>query len=116
MNWAFEGQLGFRLIGPLNVVEPEPNGSLVPFTGFASCPMSWAMPLNLSKLINGPSRLLPGVLLALGFIGVLHPSQLNSVNGHYRANRVHLNQIQQGNDRPWYSPPRSPAFNDLTGS
>ena len=74
------------------------------------------MPLNLSKLINGPNRLLPGVLLALGFLGVFHPPQLNGANGHYRANRVSLNQVQQSNDRPWYSPPRSPAFNDLTGS
>jgi hypothetical protein len=71
------------------------------------------MQLNLSKSINQPNHWFASVLLAFGLFGLFHPHHLNYANGRYPANVRLLNHVQQSNDDFIYTPPRSPAFDDL---
>ncbi len=74
------------------------------------------MQLDLSKSIGHPNQSLASPLLAFGLLGSFHPNYRSDANVRYRTNIVQLNQVQQSKDHFWYTPLRSPGFNDLTGS
>lgn len=78
--------------------------------------MNSAMQLNLSKSVNEPNRSFANLLLAFSLLGLIYAHHMNQVNERYHANIVHLIHVRQTNDDFWYTPPRSPAFNDLIGS
>jgi hypothetical protein len=78
--------------------------------------MNLAMQTNLSTPIKQPNRLFASALLALSLLGSFHPHHMNYANGRSDANVVHLNQVEQTSDDFIYTPPRSPAFDNLLGS
>ena len=75
-----------------------------------------AMQLNLSKLTKEPNQWFAGALFVFSLLGSIHPYHMSHVKGHYHANILYSHQIQKSDDDFWYTPPRSPAFNDLLGS
>jgi hypothetical protein len=72
--------------------------------------------MKLPKLIKQPNQTFSSLLLAFSLFAFLHPHHANSANGRYHVNIMNPNQVQQDNNAQWYTPPRSPGFNDLTGS
>jgi hypothetical protein len=49
-------------------------------------------------------------------LGSIHPYHMSHAKGRYNANILYSHQIQKSDDDLWYTPSRSPAFNDLLGS
>jgi len=78
--------------------------------------MHSAMQLHLSQSPKQPNQLFAGAVLAFSLLGSMHPHHWNTENGRYHENFVNQIQVQTNNDDFWYTPPRSPAFNDLWGS
>jgi hypothetical protein len=75
-----------------------------------------AMQLNLSKSTKQPSQWFAGALFIFSVLGSIHPYHMSHAKGRYHANILYSHQIQKSDDDLWYTPPRSPAFNDLLGS
>jgi hypothetical protein len=75
-----------------------------------------ARQLNLSKPAKQPNQWFAGALFVFSLIGSIAPHHLSHAKGRYHANILYSNQIQKSDDDSWYTPPRSPAFNDLLGS
>ena len=75
-----------------------------------------AMQLHLSQLPKQPNQLVAGAVLAFSLLGSMHPHNWNTENGRYHENFVNQIQVQKNSDDSRYTPPRSPAFNDLWGS
>ena len=75
-----------------------------------------AMQLNLSKPTKQPSQWFAGSLFIFSVLGSIHPYHMIHAKGRYHANILYSHQNQKSNDDLWYTPPRSPAFNDLLGS
>ena len=92
------------------------TGSFVPFTVIGECFMNSAMQLNLSKSTKPPNQWFAGALFAFSLLGFIHPHHMSHTKEGYHANILYSHQIQNSNDDFWYTPPRSPAFNDLLGS
>jgi len=78
--------------------------------------MHSAMQLHLSQSPKQPNQLFAGAVLAFSLLGSIHPIYRNTENGRYYENLVNQIEVQKNNDDFWYTPPRSPAFNDLWGS
>ncbi|MGA8655780.1 MAG: hypothetical protein WB586_06485 [Chthoniobacterales bacterium] len=72
--------------------------------------------MKLLKLIRQPNQTFASVFLAFSLFGFFHPHHANSANKRYHVHLVNPSQVQQNSDDQWYTPPRSPGFNDLTGS
>jgi hypothetical protein len=93
----------------------QPNTrSLVPFTVIGECFISSAMQLNLSKFTKQPNQWFAGALFVFSLLSSTHPHHVIHAKG--RNNILYSHQIQKSNDDSWYTPLRSPAFNDLLGS
>ena len=75
-----------------------------------------AMQLNLSKPTKQPSQWFAGALFIFSVFGSIHPYHMSHAKGRYNANILYSHQIQKSDDDLWYTPSRSPAFNDLLGS
>jgi hypothetical protein len=95
--------------------KPIRTGSFVPFTVIGECFMNSAMQLNLLKFTKQPNQCFAGALFAFSLVGSIHPHYMSHVQGRSHANLLYSHQIQKSNDDYWYTPPRSPAFNDLLG-
>ena len=74
------------------------------------------MQLNLPKSTKQPNQWFAGALFALSLLGSIHPHHMSHAKGPYQANILYSHQIQKSNDDFWYTPPRSPGFDDLLGS
>jgi hypothetical protein len=74
------------------------------------------MQLNLSKSTKQPNQWFAGALFVFSLLGSITPHHTSHTKGHYHANILYSHQIQKSDDDFWYTPPRSPAFNDLLGS
>jgi hypothetical protein len=72
------------------------------------------MQLNPSKAIPQPNQWFASAMLAFSLLGSIHPHQRNTE--YWRQHENFVNQVHHNNGDYWYSPPRSPAFNDLLGS
>jgi hypothetical protein len=75
-----------------------------------------AMQMNPSKSTKQPNQWLAGALVVFSLLGSIHPHYMSHANRRYHANILYSRQIQKSNDDFWYTPPRSPAFDDLLGS
>jgi hypothetical protein len=75
-----------------------------------------AMQLNLSKTTKKPNQWFAGALFVFSLLASIHPYHMSHAKGYYHANILYAHQIQESDDDLWYTPPRSPAFNDLLGS
>jgi hypothetical protein len=73
------------------------------------------MKTNVFKLANQLNKSALYLVLAFSFLGFLHPRDLNSKGATYGVNLVKPNGMAN-DDNSWYTPTRSPAFNDLLGS
>ena len=73
------------------------------------------MKANVFKLASQLNKSALYLVIAFSFLGFLHPSDLNSKGAGYRVNLVKPNGMAN-DDNSWYTPARSPAFNDLLGS
>ena len=78
--------------------------------------MNLAMQLDLLKFTKQPNQWFAGALFAFSWLGSNHPHHMSHAKGYYHANILYAHQIQESDDDLWYTPPRSPAFNDLLGS
>jgi len=76
----------------------------------------FTMKTNISKLPKHQKYSFSSVLSALSLLGFLHPYPANSEHAHYRLSLVRSSEAQQNDTSSWYTPARSPAFNDLFGS
>jgi hypothetical protein len=70
----------------------------------------------LSKSTKRPNNWFAGALFVFSLLGYIHPNHTSHTKGQYHANILYSHQIQKSDDDFWYTPPRSPAFNDLLGS
>jgi hypothetical protein len=104
----------------LNAYGPNPqplrSGSFVPFTIIGECSTDTPMQTNLSKLVRQTHQSFASVLLASSWIGLSHPHHTNSTNTRYHVNLAKPNRTRQNEDNSWYTPPRSPQFDDSMGS
>jgi hypothetical protein len=74
--------------------------------------MNSAMQLNLSNSTKQPNQWFAGALFVFSLLGSIHVS--HAKGGRY--NTLYSHQIQKSNADLWYTPPRSPAFNEMLGS
>jgi hypothetical protein len=91
-------------------------GSFVQFTAVYECFMNSVMELNLSKFIKQPNQWFAGALFALSLLGFIYPHHISQGMEGHGANIRYWHKIQKTNDNAWYTPPRSPTFDDLLGS
>src|SRR5580704_7276680 len=75
-----------------------------------------AIQRNLPNSTKQPNQWFAGALIVFSLLGSIHPYHVSHTKGRYHADIQYLHQIQKSKDDFWYSPPRSPAFNDLLGS
>ena len=69
------------------------------------------MQKNLSHFTKQPNQRFAGALLVFSLLGSVH---LSHAKGHYDIQYSH--QIEKSKNDSWYTPERSPAFNELLGS
>ena len=69
------------------------------------------MQLKLSNSTKQSNQWFAGPLFVFSLLFSIHMSH---AKGHYNIQYSH--QTQQSKDDFWYTPPRSPAFNELLGS
>ena len=69
------------------------------------------MQLKLSNSTKQSNQWFAGALFVFSLLGSVHMSH---AKGYY--NILYSHQIHKSNDDFWYTPPRSPAFNELLGS
>jgi hypothetical protein len=74
------------------------------------------MKMNVSGLAKQANCSFFNVLLAFSLLGFLHPHHANLERTRYRVSLVKPDEVQQNEGNSLYTPPRSPAFNDLIGS
>jgi hypothetical protein len=71
------------------------------------------------KLLNSTKQLtqsFASVLLACSLFGLVFSHHANSANEPHHMNFIQKSEAQQNDDDSWYSPLRSPAFNEDFGS
>jgi hypothetical protein len=71
---------------------------------------------NISKSTKQPNQWFAGALFVFSLLGSIPPYHMSHVKGGYHTNLLYSHQIEKSDDDSWYTPPRSPAFNDLLGS
>ena len=91
-------------------------GSFVPFTIIGECSTDTPMQTNLSNLVRQTNQSFASVLLASSWIGFSHPHHSNSTNARYHVNLAKPSRVRQIEDNSWYTPARSPQFDDSMGS
>jgi hypothetical protein len=90
------------------------TGSFVPFTVTGECLITSAMQLTRSQFNKKPNQWFAATLFVFSMLGSIHAHQMSHAKGRYKI--LYSHQIQKSNDDFWYTPPRSPVFNDLLGS
>ena len=70
--------------------------------------------MTLSNSIKQQNQSFASVLLAFSLFGFLWPDHVNSANGRHHVNLVKPSEVQQNDS--WYTPARSPGFDDDFGS
>jgi hypothetical protein len=71
------------------------------------------------KLLNSskqPTQSFASVLLACSLFGFVFSHHANSANEPHHMNFIQKSEAQQNNDDSWYTPLRSPGFNEDFGS
>jgi hypothetical protein len=92
------------------------SGSFVPFTIMGGCSRDTPMQTKLWQLVRQTKQPLASILLATFCTGLSHPYHTNSTNTRYHVNLVKPSRARQHEDSSWYTPPRSPQFDDSTDS